>query len=228
MKTAPTRSRTNALKLKASCALAVAVLFCGTVLAKQPPPTLPGGLTRVHSSKVALAYVRPGTVWTSYKTILLRPLSVPPNARNAAPPGQTAGFGESYLLTNADVTRLQQDFAKSMHNVLGNAGFKFVTTPQAGTLIVIPQLVKIDLNAPLYNTRATYAGMGFTVSQGGGSITMAAVLADGGTGKVIAEVLDRKYGSNIWQINNSVNNLAEAREIFDQWANDLSDKLTSN
>jgi hypothetical protein len=203
---------------------ALAVLVAGHAFA-DPPQALSNGLQRVQTNKVALAYVRPGTDWTKYKTILLQKLIVPANARNAAPQGTFPEFGESYLLTASDVSQLQETFSKSMHKVLGNNGFTFVTTPQADTLIVAPQVVRIILSAPIQNTREGYSGMGFTLSQGGGSIEVAAVLADGATNKVVAEVVDRKYGSDVWGLNNSVTNWAEARDVFDQRANDLSDRL---
>ena len=88
-----------------------------------------------------------------------------------------------------------------------------------------PQIVKILLNAPIENSRQTFVGGGITYSQGGGSITLAAVLADGATRFVIAEAMDRKYGSNVWGVNNGTTNLAQAREAFDAWAGDLRDKL---
>jgi hypothetical protein len=102
-----------------------------------------------------------------------------------------------------------------------------VTTPQADTLIVAPEIVKIVLSAPIQNTREGYSGMGVTLTQGGGAIEIEAVLADGATNDILADVVDRKYGSNVWGLNNSVTNWAEARDVFDQWANDLSDKLTA-
>jgi hypothetical protein len=207
-------------------AAAVSLWICGPALA-DPPQQLSNGLQRVQTNKVTLAYVRPGTVWTKYKTIYLEKLIVPASARNTAPPGTFPEFGESYLLTASDVAQIQDTFSKSMHKVMGNNGLTFVTTPQADTLIVAPQIVKILLNAPIQNTRQSYSGMGFTVSQGGGAIEMEAVLADGVTKKVVAEVVDQKYGSNMWGLNNSVTNWAEARDVFDQWANDLSNKLTS-
>jgi hypothetical protein len=132
-------------------------------------------------------------------------------------------------LSDDDVTSLQKDFAQSFHNVLGNAGFTFVATPQANTLIVIPQVAKIELSAPIQDTRMSYnSGPGFTLSQGGGAMLIEAVLADGATGVVIAEVADRQYGSSTWGLNNSASNYGEAREAFDQWARDLRDKLQSN
>jgi hypothetical protein len=208
--------------------LAFALGSTGLHAQQQAPGTLPGGLVRNQSSPLALAYVRPGTNWGKYKTIELRTLAVPAKVRNAAPPGQTPEFGESYILSDSDVTNLQQYFAQSFHNILGNAGFTFVATPQANTLIIIPQVDKIELSAPIQDTRMSYAGPGFTLSQGGGAMAVSAVLADGATGVVIAEVADRQYGSSTWGLNNSVSNYAEAREAFDQWARDLRDKLQSN
>jgi hypothetical protein len=131
------------------------------------------------------------------------------------------------MLTASDVSQLQDTFSKSMHEVLGNKGLIFVTTPQADTLIVRAEVAKIVLSAPIESTREGYSGMGVTVSRGGGAIEVEAVLADGGTNNILAEVVDRKYGSNVWGINNAVTNWAETRDVFDQWANDLSDKLTS-
>src|SRR5262249_47946487 len=164
---------------------------------------------------------------TKYKTILLKPLSIPPNARNAAPKGTVPEFGESYLLPDDAVTSLQNDFAHSMQDVLGGAGFTFVTTPQANTLVVAPQILRIQLRAPIESTREDYAGGGFTVSPGGGSMTIEAVLADGSTQAVVAEVADRQYGSSMWQVNNRVTNYQQARMAFDQWAKDLRDRLTT-
>jgi hypothetical protein len=214
------------MKRSMSVAAVCASLICGRALA-DPPQQLPNGLQRAQTNKVVLAYVRPGTDWTKYKTIFLQKLVVPANARNTAPAGASPEFGESYMMTAADVSQLQDAFSKSMRKVLGNNGFTFVTTPQADTLIVAPEIVKIVLSAPIQNTREGYSGMGVTLTQGGGAIEIEAVLADGATNDILADVVDRKYGSNVWGLNNSVTNWAEARDVFDQWANDLSDKLTA-
>ena len=205
--------------------LSAAVAFVSVASAQTPPAqTLSNGLVLVPGAKVALAYVRPGTVWTKYHTILLKPLAIPPNVRNAAPNGTVPEFGESYILTDDDVTLLQKAFADSMHNVLGQAGYAFVTAPQANTLVVAPQVLRIQLNAPIEDTREDFTD-GFTLSQGGGSMTMEGVLADGTTKVVLAEVADRQYGSGMWGLNNSVSNLAEARQAFDKWGRDLRDRL---
>jgi hypothetical protein len=208
---------------------AFATALCGSAAAQQqqPPQTIAGGLQRMQGSKVAYAYVRPGTNWTKYRTIMLKTLVVPANARNTAAPGATADFGESYMLPDSAVTQLQSAFATSMQNVLGSAGYTFVSTPQADTLIVAPQVVKIVLSAPVESSRLDQSSPGITFSRGGGSITVGAVLADGASRVVIAEAIDRQYGSNVWGVNNSTTNMAQAREVFDQWARDLRDRLQS-
>lgn len=206
-------------------ALSVATVFCNTALAQQTPQALQGGLERVQASKLAFAYVRPGTNLTRYRTILLKPLIVPASVRNAASSGASPESGESYMLSASDVAKVQSDFAQSMHNVLGSAGYTFVTTPQADTLIVQPEIVKILLDDPVESSRQTSPGGGMTFSGGGGSITIAAVLADGASNVIIAEVMDRNYGSNVQDVNDSTSNYAQAREAFDSWAGDLRDRL---
>src|SRR5215472_5969323 len=146
--------------------LASIALASGESAHAAPAQTLSNGLVLVPGTKVALAYVRPGTNWTKYRTILLKPLAIPPNVRNGAPNGTVPEFGESYILTDNDVTELQQAFSDSMHNVLGQAGYQFVTTPGANTLVVAPQVLRIQLNAPVEDTRDDFDD-GFTLSQGG-------------------------------------------------------------
>ncbi|HWU26453.1 MAG TPA: DUF3313 family protein [Rhizomicrobium sp.] len=203
----------------------VALLICGNGFAQQAPQTLSNGLQRVQGSRVALAYVRPGTDWTKYRNIMIEPLIVPASARNAAPSGATPEFGESYLLSDSDVSSLQGAYAKSMHDVLTNAGYSIVTTVQPNTLIVAAEISRIILNAPVENSRPGYGGMSMTLSQGGGSMTMKAALADATSRIVLAEAADVKYGSNMWGINNEVANLGQARFAFDQWATDLKKRL---
>lgn len=205
-----------------SLGIICALLLIGSAIAQTPPATLPGGLERVQNSQVKLAYVRPGTDFSKYKTIELMKLSVPPSARNGAPPGAMPEFGESYILGNEQVAALQSAYEDSMHRILGNAGFKFVNTPQADTLIVIARITSIRLSAPISND---YGGMETTFSRGAGAMAMAAVFGDGATNTVIAEAADAQYPSNMWTINNSVTNLADARQAFDTWARDLRDKL---
>jgi hypothetical protein len=204
-------------------AAALASLICGRALA-DPPQQLSN--SSVPANSVTLAHVRPGTDWTKYTTILVQPLVVPANARNAVPPDAFPDFGESYLLSNEDVRDLQNIFSKSMRDVLGDNGFTFATIPDAHTLIVIPQMTKIIFNAPVEDTRRAYGGLDYALWRGS-SIEIRAVLADGATGKVVADVVDRNYGADVWGLDHNDIHWTQARGVFDQWGDDLSDKLRS-
>jgi hypothetical protein len=114
-----------------------------------------------------------------------------------------------------------------MQDILGKAGYTFVDTPQADTLIVAPVVMKIRLNAPIENTRRSYSGNGRTYSQGSGSITVGAVLADGGNNEVLAQVVDHSYPSDMWRVNNQVTNMADAKMAFAKWARALRETLKS-
>lgn len=213
--------------------LTVAALLAQTAVGfsaePQPPQTTDSGLVRVDNAKVALAYVRPGTDWSKYRTILLEPLNIPIKVRDAAPSGATTRLGESYVLRDEDIAALQKAYGESMRKALSDGGrYAFVTTAQPDTLIVAAQVIDIKLAAPIEGSRIGYAGRGRTYSRGGGSIAIAAVLADGASGQVVGEAADRKYPADIWGINNSVTNLSQARTMFTSWGRALRNKLEAS
>lgn len=184
----------------------------------------PSDLARDTDTAFKLAYVAPGTDWKKYKTIHLRTLEVPIDVRDASSGHRTRGR-ESYVLGDKEVAALQDAYNTAMRNVLSQAGYTFVDTPQADTLIVAPQVMRIRLNAPIENTRASYSGRGRTYSRGAGSITIGAVLADGDSSNVVAQVADHGVPSNMWRVNNRVTNLSDARQAFNRWARSLRDTL---
>lgn len=184
------------------------------------------GLVPLADSRVRLAFIRPGTDWSKYRTIEIRPLRVPDTVRNAAPGGAQPRFMESYVLRDKEVAKLQEAYASAMHTQLSKAGYTLVTASQADTLLVNAQIVSIRLTAPIENTRRGFSSPGRIYSRGGGSMIVAAILADGESGRVLAVAADRSYPSNVWGINNSTTNLAEAKRAFNKWAVAMSDRLT--
>jgi hypothetical protein len=182
----------------------------------------------MENARVALAYVRPGTDWSRFRTIQLRELAIPQEVRDAAPPGQTTRFRESFVLRDQDVAAIQRAYAEVTRDVLSSGGFTFVETPGPDTLIVAPRIIDIRLNAPIEDTRSRSAGRGRTFTRGMGSIAIAAALADGPTGKVLAEVADRNVSADIWGINNRATNMGELRQAFRQWARLLRNRLNES
>lgn len=188
------------------------------------PQTLSNGLTRIPNTKVQLAYLRPGTDLTKYKTVHIQTLVVPPTARDTKPKGERPRIGESYLLRDQDVAAIQKLYAEAFRKTFGSGGFSMVDVPQAGTLIVATQVTNITLKAPLEHTRGG-GQRTTTYSEGGGSISIQAVLADGGTGEVIAAVADSKYANDLWQRNTRVQNIADLSRAFSGWARALAKRM---
>jgi hypothetical protein len=196
-------------------------------LSDEMPSTL-NGMERVPGSRVKIAYQRPGTDWKKFRTVQIRALSIPLEVRDAAPPGQSKQFHESYVLGEREVEALQKAYMEIMRDKLGSAGYTVVDTPAADTLVVATNVMAIRLSAPIENTRRGYTGRSRVYSQGGGSISITAALADGATGQVVAEVADSKWpNSTFWSVNNSTTNLSSARQAFGYWANALRDRLKS-
>ena len=195
------------------------------IAAPAAPDVTKEGLVRDANAPARLAYIRPGVNFSKYRTIELGPLQFPMNVRDASPGGTVRRFRESYVLRDQDVAALQEDYTRAMRDELGKAGYTFVTTRRPDTLVVAAQVLRIRLNAPIESSRLSYSGSGRTYSRGAGSIAVGAVFADGETGQVLAQVADQHVPANIWGINNSVTNRAEARRAFRKWATALRRRL---
>ena len=183
------------------------------------------GLVPAPNARARLANIRPGADWTKFRTVEISTLQIPLDVRDAKPPGVSTRFAESYVLRDKDVAKLQEAYATSMQEKLSKAGYRVVTASGADTLIVAAKILKIRLAAPIESSRMSYAGRGRTLTQNAGYMMIGAVLADGATGQVLAQVVDQNYPANVWGINNSVTNFAEAKRAFNRWASNLSDRL---
>ena len=207
--------------------LGAVALLCATFASaagQEPPQTLGNGLTRIPAAKVQLAYLRPGTDLSKYKTVHIQTLVVPPTVRDTKPKGERPRIGESYLLRDQDVADIQKLYDQAFRKVFSGGGLSVVDTPQAGTLIVATEVTNITLKAPLEGTRNAGQRQ-ITISEGGGSISIKAVMADGGSGEVIAAVADGKYANNLWQRNTRVQNIADLSRIFSGWARALEKRM---
>lgn len=186
-------------------AIAAAAFLClGTIGSSgrdsDAPQMLPSGLERTPSTAVRLAYLRPGANLRNFKSVHIQTLVVPTTVRDTAPGGERPRLGESYLLRDRDVADIQRHYDDAFRSVFGRAGIPVVDTPQAGTLIVATEVSDITLNAPLEHTRGT-GNRVRVYSEGAGSISIKAVLADGGTGEIIAAVADSRQTNELWQRN---------------------------
>jgi hypothetical protein len=198
---------------------------CATNAIAAPAAQIQGGLVLAPDSRAKLAYIHPEADWAKFRTVELGALQFPVSVREGAAKGKTTHFRESYVLRDEDVAALQEDYTKAMRDQLSKGGYTFVTTRGPDTLMVAAQIIDLRLNAPVEKTRRSYSSPGRVYSRGGGTMTIAAVLADGQTGQVLAQIADHYSSPNIWGINNSATNRAQARQAFNKWARTLRERL---
>lgn len=211
------------MRVTLSCAILLLALQAVAPAAGQDTSSAgaAAGLVKKPGARAQFVEIKPGANWAKFRTIELGQLKIPLDVRDAAPSSASRTFRESYVLRDKDVAALQGDFDKAMREQLSQGGFAFVTTPGPDTLVIAAQVIDIKLNAPIESSRMSYSGRGRTYSRGGGTIAVGAVFADGATGQVLARVADRSYPADVWGINNSVANRAEARRAFTNWARDI-------
>lgn len=203
------------------------VLIGGLAACETPPPTLsdrpaPGeqGLYMLDNAGVNLAAARPDVDWSSYDSIMISDLIIPDAVLNAAPrnPARRASTrpGDNWRIPRSDGRRLTNEFRNQLTREFQNGGeFQVVQTPGPGTLVLRTQLTNIELVAPFNSTRPQ-SPRGIPLQTG--SLSISGDLVDAQTGETLALFADNRMSStDMWRVNNTVTNFADASRIFRQW-----------
>ncbi len=198
--------------------------------AKEPelPEKLDNGLLLQKDSKANIVYIRPAVDWKKYDKIYFRTLKVTDEAKDATPENYRRSAGhlrESWVIPEKDIELMRKEYAQLMQQTLVKEGLRVVETIDSSTLIIVPAIVDIFLTAPIEKSRATSRSRGDTYTETSGSITIMATFADGGTNRVLAEVMDKKFAHKMWRRNTRVQNISDMRMIFRKWGRMLADSL---
>ena len=214
--------------------LFLAVVMSSVTYAKADKKDLPketkDGLVLKEDAEVDIAYIRPNVDWNKFKTVYFRTLIVSDEAKDATPdkPGSRRGhLGESWIIPEKDIVLMQEEFARIMTEEMVDEGFTVVDEPQAGTLVVAAEVVDIYLTAPIEKSRRSYGSSGAIYTEGGGSITIAAALADAEDNRILAYIADNRYPSQMWHKNTRVSNIADMKSLFRVWGSKLANGLNS-
>jgi hypothetical protein len=182
-----------------------------------PPPTW-DGLVLTERKGLDIVYVRPGTEFPGYRTVLLeQPVEV------AFDSAFTDASQRGRRPSAADLERIRGDIATEFRKVfaerLGKGGYALVDAVGEDTLRVGVALIDIYINAP--DLPAAGRGRTFTVEAGRATIVME--LRDGPTGAVLARVIDTRTADSPgrMQVANSVTNSAEFRRLARAWTDRL-------
>lgn len=185
-----------------------------------------GNLVRVDHTVADLVYVDPNADFARYTAILLAPLGVN-NVEIVQPAGSFPAPGRhDWALSDADKQRLQQDFETVMRNQLADkGGYPIVDAAGENVLKISAILTRIAPTASKDDFRSRPTGRNKVFTEGAGDLDVTVIFSDSRSGEVLALAKDRRTGSTLWGVNNSVTNGAEVRRVFNAWAMQIRTQL---
>jgi len=186
------------------------------------------GLYLVEGTKVGIAYVHPDFNLAKYNRILVGPLAFSLEESNKKAEKKRRSMcsksidklactrRNSFTIDEDDKNKLADLFAEIMAQHMEKAPpIEMVAELSAGVLVFQPTIVDIDLTAPRESFGQTALSGVYT--QSSGSITLVGQFFDGGTGELIAHIVDQQIGTEIWRKNTRVSNWVDIEMAFHYW-----------
>jgi len=186
------------------------------------------GLHLMKDTKLKAVYMKPGANLDDYDKIALLKCYVAFNKN-----WQRNYNDESADLMNRisdkdmqDIRdKLSTEFNKVFAEVLSTkGGHEMVSKGAAGVLVIQPAIINLEVTAP----DTMMAGMQRDFSASAGQMTLYMQLYDGKTGDIIARIIDPEAaGDGVFEVRNSVTNMADADRVLRRWATILNDHLAT-
>jgi hypothetical protein len=207
--------------------ISLILLFASPASAKKEelPEVTEDGLHRVHDSKAAIVYAKPGADLSGYRHIQLLDAYVA--FRKNWERDQRSGSANPLRITSNDIEKIKNDTAAEFRKVfteeLNSSGYTVVEAAGDDVLLIRPAIINLDVNAP--DTMS--AGRTRTYTESAGEMTLYIELYDSVTGDLIAKVMDRKAdrSSGFYTWTNRATNRAAADRIMKGWAGILVEAL---
>jgi Protein of unknown function (DUF3313) len=192
----------------------------GMAVANDDPATWEG-LELRPSKGLDLVYVRPGTLFTSYTSVVIdAPVEVAFD-RNWDPNRGVRGVSRQLSARNIQQIRdeMSTEFRKVFAEELARSGYAIVEQAGEQALRVSASLVDVYINAP----ERTEIDHVVTYTLEPGRMTLEMELRDGPTGQILARVVDEAGGRNTGplQVTDSVTNSSDFRRAARSWAEHL-------
>jgi hypothetical protein len=204
----------------AATVLALTAVFATSAYSAEAALT-DDGLAPVKVRNIDKAYKRPGASLSSYKQIILKPVTV--EFSRGWNPRDYGTFG----LKSADVEKLRSSLAtiadETFRKTLTAGGYPVVAAPGETVLEVEAHLVDVIVNAPDVPT----AGRTRTYVFSAGEMRVVATLRDSIAGTVLYRAIDRRRGPETGRLEwaSSVWNRVEAERALAGWATQLKNAL---
>lgn len=188
----------------------------------------PDGLHRIRHSGFANAWVRPDAVFAEYDSVVLAPPLVA-YKRTPRPRG-TSEFSNvaNHPLDEDQLATVKRYFAEAFAKEFARSEyFAFVDVPGERSLIIVPAILDLVVEAPTDRTRIYESFSASTAT-----MTILLDLRDARTGEVLARFAERRaattpgaQGTNSVFRDDHVNAASALRTTFRDWARTLRERL---
>ena len=182
------------------------------------------GLELRHVRGLDEVWVRPGTDFARFQTLLIEPVEVAFD-----PHWDPRRTGSRLPLREAERERIRSDaaelFDRSFRREIERSNrFTLVETAQADTLVFKPRIVDLFINAP--SDRGT-PGLTHTLVSEFGRVSLIGELHETETGAILARITDREIARAVprLEIADRFTNEREGQRIFQRWARTLVERL---
>ena len=169
-------------------------------------------------------WVRPGTDFGQFRTLLIEPVEVAFD-----PHWDPRRTGSRLPMREADRERIRNDAAELFdrtfqREIERSNRFELVTTAGADTLVFQPRIVDLFINAP---EDRTTPGIRRTFVSEFGRVTLIGELRDAETGAILARIADREIAraTRDLEFADRFTNEREGQRVFSRWARTLVDRL---
>ncbi|MGY6555097.1 MAG: DUF3313 family protein [Wenzhouxiangella sp.] len=204
--------------------LAALVLLAGCAAPQPRQDFSHDGLELVNVRGLDEVWVRPGTDFTQFRTLLIEPVEVAFD-----PLWDPRRTGSRLSLPESERERIRSDaaelFDRSFQREIDRSSrFNLVESAQADTLVFKPRIVDLFINAP--DDRMA-PGLTRTFVSEFGRVTLIGELREAESGAIVARITDREIARAVPQLEltDRFTNEREGQRIFSSWARTLVDRL---
>jgi hypothetical protein len=184
-----------------------------------------GNLHRVDNTRASLAFVDPEADFSKYNRVMLDPLDVD-NVEIVQPTRSVTNRSGAWQLSDTDKDNLRRHYREVFTRELQETGdYEIVDEPGADVLRISATITGIAPTAARDDTRSRAIGRSRVYTEGGGTMSIGFAFSDSKSGDVLGIVKDRRGGSPVWGVNNSVTNMSDVRFIFSGWARQIRSRL---
>jgi len=192
------------------------LIFSGSLLASD-------GLQLKSESKNLTIYLKPNVNFKSYQSLNIEEVSIA-FEEDWLRDYNHDNKGLSNRLNKKDIERIKKRFAKQFHKTFDSKldssnGYKVVQTNEAGTLLLKPSIIDMELNGP----DKLGASFKVTMVHSAGKATLSLDIIDANSGVLLGRIIEQKKSREYheFQRANLIFNKSEFIPIFNSWAKRL-------